>query len=155
MVWPHRVPTLKDGQNPAHIALISRRNKPQNELIFHEALPMWLPIHSTLKYVVYTSWSFMKSMPESFETVTKWVETLNPKGAFWRFPYFRRGNIAFPPPFPPYNVLPHVEATFRKQQTPKLWIEGTGEGSGFLCSLKLPYLSSCLKNFVADCSFFL
>ena len=29
-------------------------------------------------------------------------------------------------------------------------MEGTGEGCGFFCSPKLPYLS--LNNFVADCS---
>ena len=35
-----------------------------------------------------------------------------------------------------------VQATFRKQQTPQLWMEGVREGCGFLCSLKLPYLST-------------
>ena len=30
-------------------------------------------------------------------------------------------------------------------------MEGTGEGSGFYCSLKSPYLSTISQQFVADC----
>ena len=30
-------------------------------------------------------------------------------------------------------------------------MEGIGEGCGFFCSPKLPYLVQCLNNFVADC----
>ena len=53
------------------------------------------------------------------------------------------GKIAFPPPSHPGNVVPRtVRATFKKQQTPQLWMKGAGEGCGFLCSLKLPYLST-------------
>ena len=36
-------------------------------------------------------------------------------------------------------------------RAPVCWTEGTGEGCGFLRSLKLPYLSTNLNNFVADC----
>ena len=35
-----------------------------------------------------------------------------------------------------------VWATYRKQQTPQLWMEGTGKRCGFFCSLKLPYLNT-------------
>ena len=31
-------------------------------------------------------------------------------------------------------------------------MEGLEEGRGFFCSPKLPYLRTCLNNFVADCS---
>ena len=30
-------------------------------------------------------------------------------------------------------------------------MKGKGEGCGFFCSLQLPYLSTCLNNFVTDC----
>ena len=35
-----------------------------------------------------------------------------------------------------------VLATFTKQLTPQLWMEGSGEGCGFFCSPKLPHLST-------------
>ena len=38
-----------------------------------------------------------------------------------------------------------VQATYRKQQTPQLRMEGTEEGRGFFCSPKLPYL--CTQQF--------
>ena len=40
-----------------------------------------------------------------------------------------------------------VLATYRKQQIPQLWMEGTGEGCGFFCSPKLPYLSTMSQQF--------
>ena len=47
-----------------------------------------------------------------------------------------------------------VRATFRKQETPQLWMEGTGEGVWILMLQKLPYLSTTifLNNFVANWS---
>ena len=57
-------------------------------------------------------------------------------------------KIAFPPPSPPCNVLPMFELpTEKKKQTPQLWMEGTGEGCGFLRSVKLPYLSTMSQQF--------
>ena len=51
-----------------------------------------------------------------------------------------------------------VLATYRKQQTPQLWMEGTGEGCGFFCSQKSPYLSTmsqqfCRRLYIRDSSF--
>ena len=40
-----------------------------------------------------------------------------------------------------------VLAAYRKQQTPQLWMEGTGEGCGFFCSPKLPYLRTMSQQF--------
>ena len=40
-----------------------------------------------------------------------------------------------------------VLATCRKHQTPQLWMEGTGEGCGFFCSPKLPYLRTMSQQF--------
>ena len=48
------------------------------------------------------------------------------------------------------TVLSKIVATYRIQQTPQLWTEGTGGGCGFFCSLKLPYLSQSLDNCIAD-----
>ena len=45
-----------------------------------------------------------------------------------------------------------VRATFRKQETSQLWMEGTGEGCGFLCFWSYPIWVQCLNNFVAYCS---
>ena len=56
------------------------------------------------------------------------------------------GNIAFPP-IPSMQCWADGWATYRKQQTPQLWMEGTGEGCGFFCSLKLPYLSTMSQQF--------
>ena len=40
-----------------------------------------------------------------------------------------------------------VLATYRKQHTPQLWMEGTGEGCGFFCSAMLAYLSTMSQQF--------
>ena len=45
------------------------------------------------------------------------------------------------------NFCATVHATYRKQQTPQLWMEGTGEWCGFFCSPKLPYLSTMSQQF--------
>ena len=45
-----------------------------------------------------------------------------------------------------------IRATFRKQETSQLWMEGTGEGCRFLCFRSYPIWVQCLNNFVADCS---
>ena len=83
------------------------------------------------------------------QSATKWVESLLPKGAFWRFPDVKRGIYSFSSPIPFMQCCATVRATYRKQYTPQLSMEGTGEGCWFFCSLKLPCLS--LNNFVANC----
>jgi len=79
---------------------------------------------------------------------TTWVETLCPKlGFFCVLLTSKSGNIAFPPPVPYIQCSAAVQATYRKQKTPQLWMEGTGEGCGCFCSLKLPYLSILSQQF--------
>ena len=85
------------------------------------------------------------------QSSTKWVETLHPKGAFWHFRDLKREKYSFSSPIPSMQCCAAVRATFRKQQTPQLWMEGTGEGSGFLCSQKLLYLSTMSQQFVGNC----
>ena len=65
-------------------------------------------------------------------SATKWVETLHPKRAFWHFPDFKRGKYSFSSPIPSMQCCAAVQATFRKQQTPQLWMEGKGEGFAWI-----------------------
>ena len=61
--------------------------------------------------------------------------------------YNRRQNVLriYPPLIPSMQCCADVRATYRKQQTPQLWIEGTTEGCGFFCSLRLPSLGTILS----------
>ena len=82
------------------------------------------------------------------QSATKWVETLCPNlGFFLRFPDFKRGKYSFSFLIPSKQCCAAVQATYRKQQTPHLWVEGTGEGRGFFCALRLPYLSTMSQQF--------
>ena len=90
---------------------------------------------------------------QRLQSATKWVETLRPKCTFWRFPDFERGKDSFSSPIPSMQCCATVRATFRKQETSQLWMEGRGEGGcGFLCSLKLPYVADCLNRKSGDTS---
>ena len=55
--------------------LLSRlKNEPQNVLTFLEALPIWLPIRSSLKYVVYSSWKVLEICPRASKQWThRWA----------------------------------------------------------------------------------
>ena len=72
------------------------------------------------------------------QSAIKWVETLRPKWTFWRFPDFKRGKDSVSSPIPSMQCCATVRATFRKQETSQLWMEGTGEGCGFLCFRSYP-----------------
>ena len=80
-------------------------------------------------------------------SATKWVETLRLKGTFWPFPDFKRAKYSFSSPILSMQCCATFQATFRKEQKPQLWMEGTGEECGFLCSLKLLYLSTMSQQF--------
>ena len=86
------------------------------------------------------------------QSATKWFETFRPKWTFWRFPDFKRGKDSVSFPIPSMQCCATVRATFRKQETSQLWMEGTGEGCGFLCFWSYPIWVQCLNNFVAYCS---
>ena len=62
------------------------------------------------------------------------------KGLFDVFLTSKGEKNSFSSPIPSMQCCAAVQAIFRKQQTLKLWMEGTGEECGFFCSLKLPYL---------------
>ena len=87
------------------------------------------------------------------QSATKWVETLRPKWTFWRFPVFKRGIDSVFSPIPSMQCCATVRATFRKQETSQLWMEGTGEGCGFLCFRSYPIwynVSTILSPIVAS-----
>ena len=68
-------------------------------------------------------------------------------GLFYNLLTSKGGNIAFPPPSHPCNVVLMFELPIEKKQTPQIWMEGKGEGQRFFCSLKLPYLSTMSQQF--------
>ena len=83
-------PTLKTDPNLAYIALFKKKKSAKNVLIFHEALPIWRPITSPLKYVVYLK--RLWKMSESFETMNSgrfgnrsaiFLENSSPMTAQW------------------------------------------------------------------------
>ena len=67
--------------------------------------------------------------------------------AFLRFTDFKRRKYSFSFPIPSMQCCADVRATYRKQRTPQLWMEGAGEGCGFFCSPKLPHLSTMSQQF--------
>ena len=69
------------------------------------------------------------------------------KGLFDVFLTSKGENIAFPKPIHCMQCCAAVRATFRKQQTLHLCMEGRREGCGFFCSLRLPYLCTMPQQF--------
>ena len=65
---------------------------------------------------------------QRLQSATKWVETPRPKSTFWRFPDFEREKDSFSSPIPSMQCCATVRATFRKQETSQLWMEGEGRG---------------------------
>ena len=47
-----------------------------------------------------------------------------------------------------------VRATYRKQQTPQIWMEGTGMSFDSFVLWSYPIWVQCINNFVADCSYY-
>ena len=78
-------------------------------------------------------------------------DTLPLNWAFLRFTGFKRRKNSFSSPISSMQCSADVWATYRKQQTPQLWMEGTEEGCGLFCSWSYPIWVQCLNNFVADC----
>ena len=68
-------------------------------------------------------------------------------GLFLQFTNFKRRKYSFSSPIPSMQCCADVQTTYRKQQTPQLWMEGTGQGRRFFCSLKLPHLSTMSQQF--------
>ena len=92
-------------------------------------------------------WKLKKRCWTKQQSATKWVETLRPKLGFFTVYKLQKEEIYLSSPIPSVQCCALVLATCRKQQTPQLWMEGTGEGCGFFCSPKLPYLSTMSQQF--------
>ena len=70
------------------------------------------------------------------------------KGLFDIFLTSKEENIAFPPPSAPCNVVPLLKLPLENNKQPNFEWRGQGRGvHGFLCSLKLPYLSTISQQF--------
>ena len=70
------------------------------------------------------------------------------KGLFDIFLTSKEENIAFPPPSAPCNVVPLFKLPLENNKHPNFEWRGQGRGvHGFLCSLKLPYLSTISQQF--------
>ena len=81
----------------------------------------------------------------------------SPQRGFLTFYRLQKGEIKLSLPLPsihhPFHSMLCRWATYRKQQTPQLWMEGRGKSCGIFCSLKLPCLSTMSQHFWADCRF--
>ena len=77
------------------------------------------------------------------------------KGLFDIFLTSKEENIAFPPPSPPFNVVPLFELPLENNKHPNFEWRGQGRGvHGFLINVlwSYPIWVQCLNNFVANCS---
>ena len=86
---------------------------------------------------------------ESDSTYNRRQNELRPSpktGLFYVLLTSNGGNIAFPPPSPPYNVVPMFELPIENYKHPNFEWRGQG-GGGFFCSPKLPYLSTMSQQF--------
>ena len=62
------------------------------------------------------------------QSATKWVETLRPKWTFDVFRTSKREKITFPPPSPPFNVVPLFELPLEDKKHPNFEWRGQGRG---------------------------
>ena len=118
-----------------------------------------------VKLTSFTPWVGTFFKPHLYDTVTcllrqtllgLWLSNYNrQQNELRHFEVFltsKGENIPFPPPIPSMQCCTAVWATYRKQQTHHLWIEGTGGGGG-VDSFGLrsyPIWVQCLNNFVTD-----
>ena len=76
-------PSLKTDPNLAHTSRCLKEGISHKMCwIFHEALPIWLPIRCPLKKNCVCLMKSLKNMPESLETMTEFVR-LRP--LFWKY----------------------------------------------------------------------
>ena len=83
------------------------------------------------------------------QLLTKWVETLHPKGAFWHFPDLKRENIAFPLSSSRWNVVPLFELPLENKKPPNFECSGQGRGVDSFVLWSYPIWAQCLKNLSA------
>ena len=118
--------------------------------------PQNLWLHSKLKLVL-ISWGFHNLIQLRWQVRAtqrrfyyRWQNELRHSAQSWaflRFTNFKRRKCSFSSPICSMRWCADVRATYRKQQAPQLWMEGTGERCRFFCSPKFPYLSAMSQQF--------
>ena len=73
-------------------------------------------------------------------------------GAFYVLLTSKGGNIAFPPPSYPCNVVPMFELPIENNKHPNFKWREQGRGADSFVLQSYLILVQCLNNFVADCS---
>ena len=66
--------------------------------------------------------------------------------------WLQKGKYSFSSLIPSMQCCAAVRATYRKQQTPQIWMEGEGVGVDSFVLWRYPIWVQCLNNFVADYS---
>ena len=85
-----------------------------------------------------------KSLPTSFPNLQS---SSTSKGAFWRFPDFKRGKkIAFPPPSPPCNVVPLFKLSSENNKHSNFEWRGQGRNVNFFVLSSYPIWGQCLND---------
>ena len=85
-------------------------------------------------------------------SATKWIETHRPRLGFsYVLLTSKVGNIAFPPPSSPWNVVPMFELPKGNNKHPNFEQRGQGRGADSFVLWSYPIWIQCLNNFVADC----
>ena len=91
--------------------------------------------------------------PDSYNRWQNELRHLALKGLFDVFLTSKEENTVFPPPSPPFNVVPLFELPLENNKHPNFERRGQGQGVDSYILWSYPICLHCLNNFVADCSF--
>ena len=86
------------------------------------------------------------------QLATKWVETFRPKLGFFTFYWLQRGNLAFPPLSPPYNVVSLFELSIENNKHPNCEWKGQGRGVDSFILWSYPLWVQCLNISLSRCT---
>ena len=97
--------------------------------------PIYLLKNDLVNIVILTSYCLLTGANRTTgcrfwfrQPATKWVKTLRLKLGFSLFSWLQKEEYSFSSPIPSMQCCANVWATYRKQQTPQLWMEESGEG---------------------------
>ena len=91
--------------------------------------------------------------PDSYNRRQNELRHLALKGLSDIFLTSKEKNIAFPPPSPPFNVVPLFELPLENNKHPNFEWRGQGWGVDCYVLWSYPICVQCLNNFVVDCSY--
>ena len=97
----------------------------------------------------YKSGQFLSTIFLNFNRRRNELRHFAQNWAFYILLTSKGGNLGFPPPSPQCRVVLMFEVPIENNEHPNFeWGGGgTGEGRGFFCSLKLPYLCTMYQQF--------